>query len=110
MFNPGEMNCRITIKKRTDTRDTEGNIVPAYSDRATVWAKIQAITARIRDSYQEQNHEILTRITIRYNSAVLQTDRIYSGTRVFEQIGPSINVDEKRAYMWLECREIVESG
>lgn len=109
-MNAGEMNCRVTIKKRTDARDGEGNIVPAYSDRVTVWAKIQAITARVRDSYQEQNHEILTRITIRYNSEVLQTDRIYYGSRVFEQIGPPINLGEKNAYMRLECREVVENG
>ena len=110
-MNPGEMNCRITVQYAAQTKDSEGNVLSKpCTDRCTVWAKIQAFTARVRQGTAEDYHEILTRITIRYNSAIKQTDRIVYGSRVFEQVGPPINVDEKKAYLRLECREVVENG
>ena len=110
-MNPGELNCRVIVKKATEAKDSEGNVLSKpYTDRCTVWAKIQALTARMRNGTAEDYHEILTRITIRYNPAVEYTDRIYYGSRVFEQIGPPINMGEKNAYMRLECREVVENG
>lgn len=110
-MNPGEMNCRVTVQYAAQTKDSEGNVLSKpYTTRATVWAKIQALTARMRNGTTEDYHEILTRITIRYNSAVKQTDRIVYGSRVFEQIGPPINMGEKNAYMRLECCEVVENG
>ena len=110
-MNPGEFNCRVSIMKQTGTQDAEGNIITKpYTERFKCWAKIQALTARMRNGTAEDYHEILTRITIRYNSAVKQTDRIVYGNRVFEQIGPPINMGEKNAYMRLECREVVENG
>ena len=107
-MNPGQLNCRVVVKQATETRDSEGNIIIAYADRFNAWAKIQAITARVREGYADQHHEVLHRITIRYNKNVAITDRIHYGSRVFALIGPPINVDEKNAYLRLECREVVE--
>jgi SPP1 family predicted phage head-tail adaptor len=109
-MNIGELNCRVTIQKLTETRDDEGNIVPSYKTRTTVWAKVEAITARVRDSYMEQNYEILHRITVRYDPAMLKTDRIVYGKRTFTQIGPPVNVGERNAFLRLECRELVEAA
>lgn len=109
-MNPGELNCRVIILRATETRDNEGHLAVTYDDHMYLWAKIQAITARSRDSYVEQNFETLTRITIRYRDDVFMTDRIKYGSRIFAQIGPPINLGEKNAYLRLECREIVEKS
>ena len=110
-MNPGELNCRVSIMKAVNTQDAEGNIITKpYTERFKCWAKLQAFSARVRQGNAEDYHEIMTRITIRYNSTVKQTDRIVYGSRIFEQVGPPINVDEKKAYLRLECREVVENG
>ena len=109
-MNPGEMNCKITIQRATEARDNEGHLKLTYADYKYAWAKIQAITAKVRDSYVEQNFETLTRITIRYSKDVFMTDRIKYGSRIFVQVGPPINFGEKNAYLRLECREIVEAS
>ena len=110
-MNPGELKCRVTIMQQADAQDSEGNVVKdPYTTRCTVWAKIQSFDARIRQGKAEDYHEIMTRITIRYNSAIKQTDRIVYGSRTFEQVGPPINVDERNTYLRLECREVVANG
>lgn len=109
-MNIGKLNCRIKIKKAVETKDKEGNPVFDYVLRAKVWANIKAIRAQIRNSTVEENHEILQHITIRYNKSVQQTDQIFYGSRVFNQIGPPINIEEKNAYMRLECREVVQTN
>ena len=92
-------------------QDDEGNnLKDPYAIRCTVWAKIQSFDARIRQGKAEDYHEIMTRITIRYNSAIKQTDRIVYGSRIFEQVGPPIDIDEKHTYLRLECREVVANG
>ena len=35
------------------------------------------------------------------------TDRLQYGNRQFELLGPPIDVEEKHAYLRLECREVV---
>lgn len=110
-MNPGELKCRVIIKQQADAQDSEGNVVKEpYTTRCTVWAKIQSFEARIRQGKAEDYHEIMTRITIRYNSAIRQTDRIIYGSRTFEQVGPPIDIDEKHTYLRLECREVVNNG
>lgn len=109
-MNAGELNCRVIIQRAAETRDNEGHLTVVYSDYKYAWAKIQAITARVRDSYVEQNFETLTRITIRYSNDVFMTDRIKYGSRLFVQVGPPINFGEKNAFLRLECREIVENS
>lgn len=109
-MNPGEMNCRITIQQETKVPDGQGGYGIVFVSRATVWAKIMAVTAKTTDQYEQLQPEILHRILIRYRRDVAVTDRIQYGSRLFEQIGPPIDLGEKHAYLRLECREVVADG
>ena len=66
-----------------------------------------ALTAKTVDQYEQLTPEILHRIIIRYRRDVAVSDRIQYGCRIFEQIGPPIDVEEKHAFLRLECREVV---
>ena len=66
-----------------------------------------ALTAKTTDQYEQLTPEILHRIIIRYRRDVAVSDRIQYGCRIFEQIGPPIDVEEKHAFLRLECREVV---
>ena len=106
-MNPGEMNCRIALQQETKMPDGQGGYAIVYVPRVKLWAKVVAVTAKTTDRYEQLTPEILHRIIIRYRRDVAVTDRIQYGDRIFEQIGPPVDVEEKRAYLRLECREVV---
>ena len=106
-MNPGELNCRCILLKETQVPDDQGGYETIYITRATVWAKIIALTAKTVEQYDQLTPEILHRIIIRYRRDMAVTDRIQYGDRIFEQIGPPIDVEEKHAFLRLECREVV---
>ena len=106
-MNPGELNCRVTLLREKKTSDGQGGYLTDYLARATVWAKITPLSAKTIDQYEQLSPEILHRILIRHRRDVAVTDRIEYGGRVFEPIGPPIDLEEKHAYLRLECREVV---
>ena len=106
-MNPGELNSRISILQETKAPDDQGGYIVNYELRVILWAKITTLTAKTLDQYEQQTPELLHRIVIRYRRDVAVTDRIEYGCRVFEQIGPPIDMEEKHAYLRLECREVV---
>lgn len=106
-MNPGELNCRITLQKEVKVPDGQGGYETTYTARTAAWAKITTITAKTKDQYEELVPELIHRIIIRYRRDVAVTDRIQYGSRMFEQIGPPINEGERKAFLRLECREVV---
>jgi len=106
-MNPGELNCRVTLLTEVKTADGQGGYETKYAPHAEVWAKIMPVAVKTLDQYEQMTPEILYRIIIRYRSDVAVTDRIEYGSRIFEQIGPPIDIEEKHAYLRLECREVV---
>ena len=106
-MNPGELNCRCILLKENQVPDDQGGYETIYMTRATVWAKIMTLTAKTTDQYEQLTPEILHRIIIRYRRDVAVSDRIQYGDRIFEQIGPPVDVEEKHAFLRLECREVV---
>lgn len=106
-MNPGEMNCRIILQEETKASDDQGGYEVTYLPRATVWAKVAALTAKTSDEYEQEVPEIFYRVTIRYRRDVAVTDRLQYGSRIFELLGPPIDIKEKHAYLRLECREVV---
>jgi len=106
-MNPGELNCRVTLLREAKVPDEQGGYETIYTVRANVWAKLMTVTTKTIDEYEQITPELLHRIIIRYRSDVAVTDRIQYGSRIFEQIGPPINEEEKKAFLRLECREVV---
>ena len=106
-MNPGELNSRISILQETKVPDDQGGYIVTFAPRVILWAKITTLTAKTLDQYEQQTPELLHRIVIRYRRDVAVTDRVQYGGRIFEQIAPPIDVEEKHAYLRLECREVV---
>ena len=108
VIDAGDLKTRIKVLKAANIHDAAGNIIPEpYTLRCLVWAKLKAQTSHIQANNNEAIHEILTIITVRYNPSIRQTDRIMAGSRIFEQVGPPINVDEANAWTQLTCKEVV---
>ncbi len=107
-MNPGELNCRINLLKPLKEIDEQGGYEVKYAKITALWAKITAKTSKSVDQYEQLVPEILHKIIIRYRSDINIDDRFEYKNRIFEQLGPPINEGERKAYLILECREVVK--
>ncbi len=105
-----DLHERITIRYCDKDRDNDGNIVDAeIHTRATVWAKVIPIAARIGEGSQETENMVTYRITIRYREDIEPTDEILWRDRRMEIISPPYDVESRRIWTMMECREMVEN-
>lgn len=68
----GELDERVTFKRRTETKNTYGTLVPSDAEIATVWAKVRPMSGRERD--RSQQTEARSNYVVRvHNSATART-------------------------------------
>ena len=111
-FQPGDFRDRVIIRKKINTRDSEGHILKnPYSDRYSVWANIYDKGSNAINSSDELVHSVITEITIRYRTDILESDIIVDTVhgRTFEQIAPSIILGT-RQFLQMSCREVIQSN
>lgn len=78
-MNIGALNRRITIQKKSVTRDTQYNTeIVTWVTHATVWASVQDVPASRTESTQNaiKINAVRTKIIIRYLSTVTSDMRI----------------------------------
>ncbi len=104
-----DLHERIEIFYRDKTRDIDGNIVDGeIHTRATVWAKIIPVTARIGEQSGETGNEVRYRVTVRYRNDIEPTDEILWRGRRLVLASPPYDVESRRMWTAFECRELVE--
>lgn len=114
----GELNRRLTIQSRSTTQDTVGGQSTTWATIATVWANIEALTARELMAAQAVQSSVSHQITIRYQPlladpkavaemrAVLVRDGV---TRIFNIHG-SRDEGERRRNIILDAEEGLSDG
>lgn len=104
-----DLHERIEIQHRDKARDIDGNIVDGeIHTRATVWAKIIPVTARIGEQSTETENKIIYRVTVRYRNDIEPTDEILWRGRRLVFVSPPYDVESRRMWTAFECRELVE--
>lgn len=81
--NPGQLDQRITIEKRTTTSNEFGETIETWSTRATVWAQARPLTGTERERPESTQGRANYAFVIRYRDDVLTTDRIMWRGRAF---------------------------
>lgn len=104
-----DLHERIDILYRDRERDIDGNIVAGeIHTRATVWAKVLPISARIGERPQETENIVEYRVTIRWREDIQPTDEIRWRGKRLELVSPAYDVESRRMWTVMECRELVE--
>jgi head-tail adaptor len=106
-MNAGRMNKRITIMKRVGMDDGQSGEAVTYMPHRTVWACITPKTAELPDEYQQVTPKVIHHIRFRYVEGICFTDRAEYNGRVFEQIVPPININERDSYIEMQCEEVL---
>ena len=105
-----DLHERIEILYHNKTRDINGNIVDGeVHTRGAVWAKIIPVTARIGEQPEETKNEIIYRVTIRHRGDIEPTDKILWRGKRLELTSPPYDVESRRIWTVMECRELVEN-
>jgi SPP1 family predicted phage head-tail adaptor len=105
VIKAGELRERVTVQIASQTTNALGEMVPAWSDSATVWASVQGVTAREFLLAGQQQTEISHRVKMRYLPGLSQQNRLEWRGRTLEII--SILERENRSEHELLCQETI---
>lgn len=110
----GRLDKRITIQRRSATKDAYGQEVNQWVDIASVWANVKPIGGRERMRSMVVESTLTHTVMVRYNDALMpptQADawRIMYGTRMFN-ITAAMDVEEDRHWIVFDCTEGSEVG
>lgn len=101
----GDMRERVTLQAATDTTDAIGGLVRSWTDVATVWARVEEMSAREQYHREQIQSSANFAVTIRYRADVTTKNRVIWRGRRFEIVGRP-NLDERRRFMRLACEEL----
>jgi SPP1 family predicted phage head-tail adaptor len=102
----GALRKRITIQQQSATQNTRGEPIPSWTTFATCWASIEPKNGRELLAAQQVQSQVITEITIRYQSGITPDMRILYGTRYFD-IQAIQNVEERNRMIVMQCIERV---
>jgi SPP1 family predicted phage head-tail adaptor len=107
----GRLDKRVTIQRRSATKDSYGQELDSWTTLAQVWAQVKPLGGKERMRTAAMVVEsILTHIvTVRYSDSLmppLEADawRIVYGSR-YLNINSSRDVDEDRRFIEFDCTE-----
>lgn len=84
MSLPLQLNKKITIQQRSGGEDAAGQPVDVWTDVATVWASVDAISGREYFASQANQAEVQTRIRIRLRNGILPAMRVVYGSTIYD--------------------------
>ena len=104
-MNPGDLNKRIVFQKSiggavVSTLDGE------WEDVFSTWASVKPIIGREYYAAETINSNLTHKITIRYRPGINSKMRIKFKERLFNIVGPPINVDEGNKELVIMASEI----
>ena len=110
----GALNRRIRIQAPSAALDAFGIPVPGWTDLVAVWGWIEPLTGRELFNAQQVASEVTHRITVRFNSALVDTRlvatyRVLYAGRAFN-IHAVMNEDEGNVTMALLASEGLNDG
>lgn len=100
----GEMRHRITIQQRSLASDGIGGSTETWSTLATVWSKIEPMSAGQVAWASSLEHRVTHKITIRYRSDLTSDMRIQYGGRIFHVKGYR-NLEERNLWTEINAEE-----
>lgn len=105
----GSLRERVTVQRKSATRDAIGGIIETWATLATLWAKVEPKSAG--EQYRRQQIQAAAdwTVTIRYRTDVAPADRLRWRGHEFEIVG-LINTDMRRQFLELSCRELQVSA
>jgi len=111
----GDLKKAISIQKQSNVSDGMGGYVTSWVDLVTgvdspslIFAAVWPVSAKEQIASEKEIGTITHKVKIRYRPGVTGNVRIKYGTRIFDVMGPAINIGSDNRFLELICREIVQ--
>lgn len=118
-FHAGQLRHRVTVERLTYEADSAGDPIQnpetgelrrEWTNVATVWASIAPLSAREFIQSGMSVNDVSARITLRWQSDFLPTDRIVHNGVVYQIKGILPDMDSGREYVTLPCSQGLNDG
>jgi SPP1 family predicted phage head-tail adaptor len=100
-FDAGQLTARLDVESAVEVPDGQGGVTQSHAVAASLWARIEPITADLAELGSVERQAVTHRIWIRYTDAVAPGMRFRKGARIFA-IRTVHDPDESGRY--LVCR------
>jgi SPP1 family predicted phage head-tail adaptor len=100
----GKLRHQVALQTRTETQDDDtGVITQGWADLATVWARVEPLSAREFIASQATQAKVTARVTIRYRDDVVPTMRLVHRGQTYNIEGVLPDKDSGLEYLTLAC-------
>ncbi len=107
----GKLRHQVRIERPARVQDPDtGAMVPGWELVATVWARIEPLSAREFIAAQASQSKVSGRITIRYRDGLDASMRVRHGSRVYNIEGVLPDNRSGREHLTLPYSEGVNNG
>jgi SPP1 family predicted phage head-tail adaptor len=97
MTAPGELNRRLVLEAPAETADGAGGVTLTYGAVATLWAKVEPVSARRVVMADAPGATVTHRITVRVGPDVTTRHRFAEGARVYRIV--TVREDATRRFL-----------
>ena len=105
VIDPGALSARLVLERPVETPDGQGGMAQSFTALATLWARIEPVSARAEEAAGTLPVRVTHRIWFRRRSDISGGMRLRKGVRLF-----SIHIfrdpDETGRYTLCDCEEI----
>ena len=105
-MDAGRLNHRVTIQTPTTSADAAGGVTQTWATFATVWARIEPLSAHRLFQAQQANADVTGVAHIRYLAGLEPTMRIKFGSRYLRI--QSIIADERQVETQILYKEALD--
>ena len=103
MIAPGELNRRLVLEAPAESQDGAGGVTRSYAPVATLWAKVEPVSARGAVVADAAGATITHRITIRRRSAITTRHRFVEDATVYRIV--TLRDDATRRFLVIGAEE-----
>ena len=103
-MNAGELCHRVTIQRKTVTRDTFNGETVTWADVATVWARVEPIGGRESYGAGQTLAESTYTVKMRFRRDINAAWRLKYGNRYFDIVAPI--PDAMNTMLTIGCKEV----
>jgi SPP1 family predicted phage head-tail adaptor len=99
----GSLNTRVTLLKKSDARDAQGELISSQEAVATVWAKVEPLVYKYTEKQEHVTVESTHKITIRFLAGIDATNLVQLPDETVMNIEAAYDPDQRKVELWLMC-------
>ena len=103
-IDPGAFTARLVLERPVETPDGQGGVFRSFEAQATLWARIEPVSASLRETAGAGQAAVTHRVWLRRRDDVLGGMRLRKGARCFA-IRLARDPDETGRYTLCDCEE-----